>query len=132
MASTLSMVIAANSGTLAQTSPSGQACQKTKIEIVRSALTSKSDPQPTTATIKGIIIDQNGALAPTATVTLLSKPGSQIAKTVSGEEGQFQISSLLPGHYTMKVEAKGFAEVGIRRPVDIWEMVYSKPCISTL
>ena len=58
----------------------------------------------------GEVTDPSGALVPNATVTVISSQGSPIS-TRSDAKGEFLLRGLLPGVYTVVVEAPGFAVV---------------------
>src|SRR5215472_15941158 len=64
----------------------------------------------TTASLRGIVTDPQGAVivAATVTATNASTGVSKSATTLS--DGHFQISGLPPGVYQISVEAKGFAK----------------------
>jgi Carboxypeptidase regulatory-like domain/TonB dependent receptor len=58
----------------------------------------------------GTVADQNGAVLPGATVTAtLVSTGSERA-AVADAEGRYRLLELRPGAYTLRVEAKGFAQ----------------------
>src|SRR5437762_2688005 len=64
----------------------------------------------TTGTVEGVVTDANGAVVPSATVTLSG--GNLIAPltTTSNSEGAYHFSQVPPGTYTVAVAAtKGFA-----------------------
>jgi hypothetical protein len=60
-------------------------------------------------TIRGKVTDSNGAVVPGATVKVtLTQTGAE-RRTVTNEEGIYQIADLQPGEYSIKVEMQGFA-----------------------
>lgn len=63
----------------------------------------------TTATLSGTVKDSQGGLLPGATITVhsVSTGAERVAK--SGSAGDFSLPSLLPGEYTVQVQADGFA-----------------------
>src|SRR5262245_5948526 len=63
-----------------------------------------------TATLKGTVSDQNGAVVSGATVTAISvdKGISKSVKTSS--DGVYQIPLLQPGRYQLQIEAQGFTK----------------------
>jgi hypothetical protein len=64
--------------------------------------------QESRATLTGRVSDQNGAAIPGATVSITSQQ-TQLAETATtNEEGNYTVPFLLPGRYTVKVEAQGF------------------------
>jgi len=60
------------------------------------------------ATLQGKVTDPQGAEVPGATVRLLGNQGTEIARTVTGERGQFRFEGLASGTYTIKVSLAGF------------------------
>jgi len=61
-----------------------------------------------TGTITGTVSDSSGAVVPGASVALMNQESKDIRGTVSDSAGYFAFPSVLPGTYTVKVEAKGF------------------------
>ena len=61
-------------------------------------------------TLRGVVQDASGAVIPNAAISLRAK-GSSIERTaVSGARGEFRVEDLLPGGYTLVVNAAAFAE----------------------
>jgi hypothetical protein len=65
-------------------------------------------PQNPKGSIRGIVQDASGARVASAGVTVQSLGISVQRATTSDAQGGFQVSDLLPGAYTVTVEAKGF------------------------
>ncbi len=63
--------------------------------------------QTATGTIRGTVVDPSGALVPQAEITLTSPSGSS-RKLKSSATGAFDLPRLVPGRYTLEVNAKGF------------------------
>jgi hypothetical protein len=62
-----------------------------------------------TGTIEGIIVDPSGAAVKAATITATDQAKSVVVREVtSSEDGSFKILNILPGQYTLKVQAAGF------------------------
>ncbi len=62
----------------------------------------------TAATIVGDITDSSGAVAPNVTVTVINE-GTKIERKVqTNDAGQYRITPLNPGTYTIQVESTGF------------------------
>lgn len=62
-----------------------------------------------TATLKGTVVDPNGAVIAGATVTATNAAGT--AKTTkTGGDGSYRLAALPPGTYQITVEAQGFAK----------------------
>jgi outer membrane receptor protein involved in Fe transport len=61
-----------------------------------------------TGQIKGVVIDQTGAVVPGASITAVSIDTGFTHKTVSGPDGSFLVPLLDPQHYRLQVVAPGF------------------------
>jgi len=61
------------------------------------------------ATIRGHITDQTGALIPGATVTVTNAAGTQPLLVTADSSGAYEVTGLAPGSYTVKAEFAGFA-----------------------
>ena len=64
--------------------------------------------QAVTGTISGTIADQQGQVVPGATVTVVNEATNDSRPTVSDERGNFQVTNLQPGSYTVRVELPSF------------------------
>jgi len=62
------------------------------------------------ASLRGTIYDENQASVPGATVNLKSIATGEVRTTTSGDAGEYAISSIPPGAYTLEVEKTGFAK----------------------
>jgi len=62
----------------------------------------------TTAALSGIVVDSSQADVAGAKVTILNQATNDKADTVSAKDGTYSFPVLLPGTYTITVEAKGF------------------------
>ncbi len=69
--------------------------------------------QLTTADIIGTVRDASGAVVPNAKVTLQRIETHQDATTTSDSAGNYTFTFLVPGHYSVRVEATGFKTVTI-------------------
>ena len=67
-----------------------------------------SDAQTTSATLSGLITDQNGALIPNATVTATDAGTNVRRTTTTNSDGYFSMSPLPVGVYEVKMSATGF------------------------
>src|SRR5437763_1594957 len=65
--------------------------------------------QATTGTLRGTVTDAQGGVIAGATVTVKNEATGTVspALTTSGE-GTFDVAALIPGNYTVTVEATGF------------------------
>jgi hypothetical protein len=60
------------------------------------------------AGIQGTITDANGAVVPSAKVTLTSTETGRTQETTASEDGFYRFSSLAPGNYSITVESASF------------------------
>ena len=74
-----------------------------------STATPVTTPSATTATLRGHIADQTGAVIPGATVTLLNPAGKTAATVTADASGLYQVSNLAPGAYVVHATYAGFA-----------------------
>jgi hypothetical protein len=68
--------------------------------------------------LRGEVKDPGGALVPNAKVTVLSEATGVTREVESSEAGTFFVGNLLPGLYTIKVEAQGFKQT-VRKGVEV-------------
>lgn len=64
--------------------------------------------QSTTASIKGNVTDQSGASVASAKITVTSPAQGIVRVTNTNGSGDYEVPSLPPGSYTVKVEGSGF------------------------
>lgn len=64
--------------------------------------------QAPTGVISGTVIDQSGAVIPSATVTITEKTTGTIRSLTTNNEGLYSAPSLLAGQYEVRSEAPGF------------------------
>ncbi len=80
----------------------------------------------TAGAISGTVTDQTGAVVPNAKVTVTSNATNAVSETVAGVNGEFRVSNLSPGKYSVTVNAANFGaykaatlvEVGLSTRVD--------------
>ena len=64
--------------------------------------------QAVTGTISGTIVDPSGSVIPGATVTVIHQAINDSRAVVSDARGDFQVTNLQPGTYTVRVELASF------------------------
>ncbi len=65
--------------------------------------------QITTGSIRGVVTDPNGAVVPSAKVTITKRSNNSSLTTQTSGTGQFEFNNLLVGDdYTVTVEASNF------------------------
>ncbi len=64
--------------------------------------------QTSTATLKGIVADNSGAVAPGAMVTLIQTSTGAKRTFVTDAAGQFTFTFIEPGSYSLEVQSQGF------------------------
>lgn len=64
--------------------------------------------QTSRGTIRGTVLDQNGAVIPGATVTITNEATNEKRIVTSGQEGEFTIASLPAGRYRLEVSSSSF------------------------
>lgn len=62
----------------------------------------------TTGAIRGTVTDPQGAVLPTATVTITSRGTDAVRTALTGRDGQYTVGLLPPGEYSVKIGAPGF------------------------
>src|SRR5215471_7210719 len=65
----------------------------------------------TTATLKGTVLDPQGAVISGATVSATNSATAVSKTTKSGSDGSYQISALPPGSYQITFSSQGFSKV---------------------
>jgi hypothetical protein len=60
------------------------------------------------ASVRGTVFDTNGAVIPGASVSLTSLDTGEVRTSLSGAEGEFAISALLPGKYRLEIDVNSF------------------------
>jgi len=64
--------------------------------------------QDVTGSIKGTIVDSQGAVVPGATVTVKSQDKGDERTAIADNDGNFVVSKLTLGKYTLTIEKQGF------------------------
>jgi len=61
-----------------------------------------------TGSLTGVVMDPSGAVIPAARVVMTNDASGDVRRTNSNADGYFTISGVMPGSYTILVEADGF------------------------
>jgi hypothetical protein len=64
--------------------------------------------QAVTGTISGTVVDQQGQVVPGASVTVTNEANNDARLAVSGARGDFQVTNLQPGMYTVRIALESF------------------------
>jgi hypothetical protein len=64
--------------------------------------------QRTTGALRGQVLDPEGATVPNAKVSVTDQETGVVANTATSSAGTWNMPSLIPGKYTVGIEAKGF------------------------
>src|SRR6185437_424365 len=72
-----------------------------------------------TGSIQGTVTDPNGAVVPNAAVTITNKATGQVTKLTSAGSGTYASGALIPGEYSIRIEAKGFQTQVLTVPVQV-------------
>jgi hypothetical protein len=60
-------------------------------------------------TLSGTVTDKTSAVIPNAAVTLTDQSTGQVRTTTANAQGDYELTNLLPGTYTLAVQQPGFA-----------------------
>src|SRR6266496_1463173 len=77
------------------------------------ALPFAAHAQPSTATLSGTVVDQNGGAVPGTAITILNAGTSLSRQATTNDEGNFTVPLLSPGAYTVSARRDGFAPLEI-------------------
>ena len=69
--------------------------------------------QDVTGSVRGTVVDSTGAVVPGATVTAKSQDKGDERSVTSDSSGNFLITKLTPGKYTLSVEMQGFKKTAM-------------------
>lgn len=78
-----------------------------------------AQPGATTASVNGVIVDEQEAVIPGAKIVIKEIATNTILETLSEESGNFLFPSLKPGFYEIKVEADGFNPLLTRIEIEL-------------
>src|SRR5215472_14607300 len=77
-------------------------------------LDSKEDSSPATASLAGMVVDENDAEVPQAIVSVKNISAQVRKESKTNPVGLFSITELPPGDYTVAVQHEGFATAEIK------------------
>ncbi len=77
--------------------------------LLLASLGSMSGQSISTAQVSGVVQDQSGAVVPNAQVEMTKTDTGLVRKAVSGSNGEYIISDLPVGSYSIKATAQGFS-----------------------
>lgn len=83
----------------------------TVLLAIVSLIASAAFAQVTSGTIFGSVKDPSGAYVKDASVTIANPANGLTRKVTTSDDGQFVAPNLLPGNYTITVEAQGFKKL---------------------
>ena len=72
-----------------------------------------------TGSIQGTVTDPSGAVVPGARISILNKGTNKVTETTTNSAGTFASGALIPGQYTVRIEAKGFRSVELPVVVEV-------------
>ena len=79
------------------------------LALALALIATSAQAQVTTGTVKGVVLDPNGAVVAGAKVTITRKSTAESKETTSSDSGNFQFDNLQPADdYTVTVEATNF------------------------
>ena len=61
-----------------------------------------------TGTVTGVVKDEKGGLVPGASVKLVNLGTNAERSAVTSEDGNYEITQLVPGNYRLEITAQGF------------------------
>ncbi len=71
--------------------------------------TARVEGQVLYGTLTGTVTDKTGAVIPNVAVTLTDQATGQVRTATASDHGDYQMTNLLPGTYTLSVQQTGFA-----------------------
>jgi hypothetical protein len=115
------------------------AVRETSSRSLPDAPLAKTDPENSaheislaegSTSVAGTVLDISGAAVPDAEVSLSHQDGTELHTMVSGADGEFNFTKILPGSYLVVVNAKGFAPFTSVEFLATNQQVYELPDIS--
>jgi carboxypeptidase family protein len=87
--------------------------------------------QGSTATLSGVVRDQQNLIVPGATVTVAGTESSFSRNVITGPEGAFDFPGLQPGEYLLTVELTGFARQQLQVRLEVNQRVRTDVVLRT-
>src|SRR5438552_1781334 len=78
---------------------------------VLAAASGSASAQSIYGSVRGLLTDTTGAVIPGAKVTLINQGTNAARSTTSSALGEYVFSDVIPGTYTIAVEAAGFKKL---------------------
>ncbi len=78
------------------------------VMVAASVLVAAASAQTALGTLRGVVLDQQGAALPGVTVTARQTDTNTTSTAVTGAVGQYLLPNLRPGHYEITAELSGF------------------------
>ena len=79
-------------------------------------LTSLALAQRTTGALSGQVLDPQGAAFPNAKISITNQETGVVSNTITSSAGTWNVPSLIPGKYSVSIQAQGF-RTSLRRDV---------------
>jgi hypothetical protein len=91
------------------------------LTLLTPVFVSTTEAQTTVAqgSIQGTVTDPSGAVISGAKITITNKATGQVAATTSSSAGTYNSGGLIPGEYSLRVEARGFKTTQLVIPVQV-------------
>ncbi len=84
------------------------------VELRDSTSLNNGAPPAATATLSGVVMDENNAVIPGAGVSAKDTERGMQKETVTASDGTFTITELLPGSYIVAVQHQGFSTAEVK------------------
>src|SRR5882724_5414993 len=83
------------------------------LSVLFCALCAQGMAQTITGSISGTLTDDSGAIVPDTEVSIHNELTGEIRKTKTAATGEFLVSALQPGRYTVAVDKTGFKRLRV-------------------
>lgn len=104
----------------AMSGPQGLSCLRGPVAIIAclAFLSGGLRGQTFTASLSGVVTDQQGAVIPNVEVEVKNTATNDVRRTTTGAEGTYTFTNLLPGNYEISARAQGFKSF-VRRNITL-------------